>query len=189
MPRVRDCSLLYDGQSMMRRHFTLVSALSLVLCVATAAVWVRSYWIQHTVAVNQTKDSWGVSVNFGRIGLFHVFHIGLAENDPGVIHTAEFAVPPRSDNGSETDSAIYFYCNYWGFGGEKSDGGPTCWHVFWLLVWFIVLLTAIPPGAWLLIHRTKRDGTPCRCCGYDLRATPERCPECGTVPSSSKVKA
>jgi predicted amidophosphoribosyltransferase len=44
----------------------------------------------------------------------------------------------------------------------------------------------LPPAVWLnglrKTRRAKRLGL-CPSCGYDLRASPERCPECGvTVP-------
>ena len=49
--------------------------------------------------------------------------------------------------------------------------------------WLLATAFATPPVAaayrrWRRHHRSKHNR--CRACGYDLRATPDRCPECGT---------
>ena len=63
-------------------------------------------------------------------------------------------------------------------------------HFYGVLVpyWFLVLITGARP-AWALLARLRRRNVPalCRTCGYDLRASTGRCPECGTaIPATNR---
>ena len=65
------------------------------------------------------------------------------------------------------------------------DGATFKLTAHWLFIplWVFSLLGLMVPMAWWAKHcrrvRRHRSGL-CAKCGYDLRATPERCPECGT---------
>ena len=59
--------------------------------------------------------------------------------------------------------------------------GRSCWCLY-IPFWLLVLTCAAFPGhSMLLVHRRRKRKKLGLClkCGYDLRASKERCPECG----------
>lgn len=99
------------------------------------------------------------------------------------------------------------YWDNFGFGfGEytfhsRCSGGPPAYSVVFdsrkiilpyrsLAVFFAAATTFwwfIPRGlVWQRRRRLRKRGL-CPVCGYDLRATPDRCPECGTIPPKNEV--
>lgn len=83
-----------------------------------------------------------------------------------------------------TTSRLGFHWSADGAEGSRFIAVP-----YWAL---FVSTAALPAGRVLLWRRARRRAHAgyCRACGYDLRASGERCPECGTaIPTPASVDA
>jgi hypothetical protein len=77
----------------------------------------------------------------------------------------------------------------WNTLGFKYYSGATHSSIYFPY-WSGALLTAVLPGAWMMQHQRRHRRAKaghCPACGYDLRASPDRCPECGAVPNRNAV--
>ena len=126
---------------MRRRLLNLLTALSLMLCVAVVGLW------------------------FADVGI----HTQFSESGSGSIIT---------DREGPGFSVQWF---------PRWDRSVTC--LWGLPYWKLFLLLAAGPLLWAC-HRLlprRRPAGLCPRCGYDLRATPGRCPECGTSAATENM--
>jgi hypothetical protein len=171
---------------------------SFVLCIATLALWMRSYshsdafdrWRRDVGGPGTYHDTTGVFSSRGAVGTGRL-RIYLPT-------TQDWPADPRWRFNSQPARAVSWEHRWWflGFGywNVRYPAGPAHrgLHPVGVTVphWFIATLFAIPPTIWARRgwrERRKRKRVErglCAACGYDVRANPERCPECGgPVPS------
>ena len=155
-------------RSLRRRLFASVCVLSLILCLATVGLWVRSYYRYDRLERYSGKHlNVEISARTNRVIAF--FGQSFSKHEPGWIHKATSPVPPTGLPMFEIHR----------FAKPSSIRGVNLTFPHWLPT----LLFALAPAWWVLgpwrRQSKRRKLGLCLNCGYDLRATPARCPECG----------
>ncbi len=106
-----------------------------------------------------------------------------------------FIQPRRQDVPGIIAGRKTFGVAHWGVSnGSLSDSFAVATvDALTLPIWLVAVFFTIVPLLWLRRRRIeRRRNRPgfCQNCGYDLRATPKRCPECGTeVPAPAPPAA
>jgi hypothetical protein len=186
---------------MKRRLLNLLTLASLLLCAAAVALWLRSPFVSDRLAWGSARTSPHASVQW----------FTVRTSDGGLLlrwdrreYTGRPPRPKPWDEPSPTDltwersepvslAELYPPGSFlqragfrltrsrtlYGSTAEAHDGRTLAFPF-----WAVAAASAVLPGALVLRKRTAlrraRRGL-CPACGYDLRATPARCPECGTI--------
>ncbi|HEX3358737.1 MAG TPA: hypothetical protein VHS31_17305 [Tepidisphaeraceae bacterium] len=178
----------------LRRLFTFLAILSLLLCLATLVLWVRSYWqrdvFKHGDSTASNTDIYELVSSSGELDI-SADHNGSTESRVSYpLGMSASAIRSSQMNTLSTLQKQVQSKSYWfaGFGYNRWEI-PSLFanHTIHLPHWFPALLFAIFPALRLrYILRTRRAlhrnrAGLCLHCGYDLRATPDCCPECGQI--------
>jgi hypothetical protein len=176
---------------MLRRLFTLLSALSLLLCVAVGVLWLRSYSYYEGGPVFLTHSSLGVESVQG----YFIVRWRADENTREKQVRRWVVVPAfRSRSGLPTfppeETTRVLGVVYWNT-ELPIQGWSTPMQLRFLVVpypWLVVLFLTLPLVYVGYRWRSRtRHPSLCRSCGYDLRATLDRCPECGTAAADNEA--
>jgi hypothetical protein len=204
---VPDIAVQSPAMKRLRRWlFNLAAFMFLAVFITAMILWIRSYWRLDMFLISQF-NAWQFisndgSFHFSRSTSYPARILNPQSNMPQIIHTGP-ALP-------ESDSLQFQHfsmpSNYYGSSrgilgfsrgrtaSYATDGSGTPASVvsesrsISVPAWFLAILAATLPALRMIVRvrevRSRRRAALGQCakCGYDLRATPDRCPECGNVP-------
>ena len=189
---------LWSVRNSYRVASRLILAISTMVTIAACALWVRS---------SQGGDMWSrASLDRDKSG----FSSTALESSDGCFaihwtHQRAYDATTRERFHNAVNSGTFDYWDwrrgpglwsdvyYYGqFQFKRWDGGPGLTGTTVIApYWSIAGLFAVPTVVWMGVGagrafgrmRARRRSLTGRCanCGYDLRATPDRCPECGRI--------
>jgi hypothetical protein len=177
----------------------LVPALSVVLWIVSALLClaVLADWCTHSSRTNaygwridcstpQERKARGIQLTGG----YGLLQLSLNASNRRPPQGAEFGPYYKSGPPGQVFRDPRSWLQRRGFGiGQRTPAAAVGSSSYFVCLpnWFVVVLAAILPALRLrtaLRTRRRHCSGLCRVCGYDLRATPNRCPECGTCAAS-----
>jgi hypothetical protein len=169
---------------------------SLHLGISFTAVWIRSQTMSDWINVQNGNDHYRLrSINgefFIQIASAGSLNLPTATSSPRPLEFKHGSmridqIPHISLERGKPDQESIF--EPWeGFRYRKSMSKGTLFTAttvtrdIQLPIWTFVVVSLAAPLMWLVRRLIRRRFQPgaCATCGYDLRASPGRCPECGT---------
>jgi hypothetical protein len=177
-----------------RYLITICSAASLLLCVAVCVLWVRSHWVAYALEEDvRSRDeeerlriecSRAFYVKYGNC-LFRYWRAPVRYNHDPVSKERRIAFTELPQE--HVTVLRYNVHNLWIMQYLTKPAEPNDFVIvvpFWALA---VVAAVLPTCRGVRHYRSRRRlggrraAGQCVACGYDLRASPERCPECGKV--------
>ena len=176
--------------------FNAATVASLLLCLATTTFWVRSYWwCDGYIRVRIVGDvalTTLVQANRGRLEAERLTHGAWAKQDHQEWYTepaGEEVLPPKAAAETFLTDVAFLGFRY----AHRADPAGSFLRAktrLELPLWSVSVLGLVMPAVRITSRIRKgrvRHGR-CVACGYDLRATPDRCPECGAVPTAKDAR-
>ena len=166
-------------RSRRRPLFAFCSAVSLVLCVATSVLWARGYAGTDRVywRAPYTRYHFTFASSAGRLA-------AAVAKYPARSALAGVAFAYERSPRAKVVSLGHFP-NHRQFLGAEVGWRTRGMSAATIPAWWPTAAALVLPAVYVR-HRLQRRGRLarglCPACGYDLRATPGRCPECGTEP-------
>jgi hypothetical protein len=183
-------------RGMLRNFANVAAVLSLLLCVAVLVLWVRSYWkaewwSRYPYDVQTHEYGQGIIGSDGGKAVAIAWNYKIDDSSVGQME-ARAAKGDFSGRWKKTTFGVLWPTpqHWWErlvYVKTYKDvrrGAPGVGNGVMVVVphWVLVLLFSIWPAVWSAGWWRKRrrliEGR-CENCGYDLRASPGRCPECG----------